>query len=85
MVCAPSAFVSGKLGKRYKEPLPVFKKQQRKSVNRPAAITVPELEQSKAAVLNTLASFHSRRMYEYAIERFIAWYCAVSYQPLFCS
>ena len=26
-------------------------------------------------MLNTLASPHSRRSYEYAIERFIAWYC----------
>jgi integrase len=30
----------------------------------------------KAAVLNSLASQHSRRSYEYAIERFIAWYCS---------
>ena len=51
------------------------KKQQRESVRRSAALTIPELEQSKAAVLNTLASAHSRRSYEYAIERFIAWYC----------
>src|SRR5271167_1492084 len=51
------------------------KKQQRKSVSRTATLTIPELEQSKAAVLNTLASVHSRRSYEYAIERFIAWYC----------
>jgi|SRR4029077_15485885 hypothetical protein len=51
------------------------KKHQRKSVSRSAALTIPELEQSKAGVLNTLASPHSRRSYEYAIERFIAWYC----------
>ena len=38
--------------------------------------TIPELQQSKTAVLNTLASQHSRRSYEYAIERFIAWYCS---------
>ena len=38
-------------------------------------LTIPELEQSKGGVLNTLASVHSRRSYEYAIERFIAWYC----------
>ena len=49
--------------------------QERKCVSRSATLTIPELEQSKAAVLNTLASAHSRRMYEYAIERFIAWYC----------
>ena len=51
------------------------KKLQRKSVSRSATLSIPELEQSKAAVLNTLASAHSRRSYEYAIERFIAWYC----------
>jgi site-specific recombinase XerC len=53
----------------------MFKKHQRKSVSRSAALTIPELEQSKAAVLNTLASPHSRRSYGYAIERFIVWYC----------
>src|ERR1035438_2180481 len=39
-------------------------------------LSIPELEQSKTAVLNTLASMHSRRSYEYAIDRFIAWYCS---------
>jgi site-specific recombinase XerD len=51
------------------------KKRQRKSVSGSAALTIPELEQSKDAVLNTLASRHSRRSYGYAIERFIVWYC----------
>jgi hypothetical protein len=37
---------------------------------RPATLTIPELEQSKAAVLNTLASVHSRRSYAFAIDRF---------------
>ena len=46
------------------------------SVARRDALTIPELEQSKAAVLSTLASVHSRRSYAYAIERFIAWYCS---------
>jgi integrase len=41
-----------------------------------ATLTIPELEQSEAAVLSTLASVHSRRSYAYAIERFIAWYCS---------
>ncbi len=39
------------------------------------AATILELHQSKTDLLNTLASRHSRRSYEYAIERFIAWYC----------
>jgi site-specific recombinase XerD len=43
---------------------------------RAEALTIPELEQSKAAVLNTLASVHSRRSYTFAINRFIAWYCS---------
>lgn len=43
---------------------------------RPDTLTIPELEQSKAAVLNTLASVHSRRSYAFAIDRFIAWYCS---------
>jgi integrase len=43
---------------------------------RPEPLTIPELEQSKAAVLNTLASIHSRRSYEFAIDRFIGWYCS---------
>ena len=46
------------------------------SVARSAMLTIPELEQSEAAVLNTLAPVHSRRSYAYAIERFIAWYCS---------
>jgi integrase len=51
-------------------------KTQHKSTTRTATVTIPELEQSKTAVLNTLASQHSRRSYEYAIARFIAWYCS---------
>jgi len=39
-------------------------------------LTIPELEQSKAAVLNTLASVHSRRSYAFAVDRFVAWYCS---------
>ena len=53
---------------------------------RAEALTIPELEQSKAAVLNTLASVHSRRSYTFAINRFIAWYVigdSVLYHSLF--
>src|SRR3984893_1429443 len=46
------------------------------SVSRSATLTIPELQQSKTAVLNTLSSVHSRRSYACAIERFIAWYCS---------
>src|SRR3954447_9756347 len=46
------------------------------SVSFSATATIPELQQSKTAVLNTLASRHSRRSYKYAIDRFINWYCS---------
>jgi site-specific recombinase XerC len=53
-----------------------FPKQPCESASCSASLTVPELEQSKTAVLNMLASSHSRRSYKHAIEKFIAWYCS---------
>ena len=50
--------------------------KQTESGIRPATLSIPELEQSEAAVLNALASIHSRRSYTFAINRFIAWYCS---------
>jgi hypothetical protein len=50
--------------------------KQTESGRSPNTLTIPELEQSKTAVLNTLASVHSRRCYAFAIDRFIAWYCS---------
>jgi hypothetical protein len=46
-------------------------KTQPKPTTRFATAIIPELEQSKTAVLNTLASLHSRRSCAYAIERFM--------------
>jgi hypothetical protein len=37
----------------------------------------PELEQSRAAVLNTLVSAESRRSHQYAIERSAEWYFGI--------
>jgi len=37
---------------------------------------LPDLDQCKRAVLNSLGSPASRRVYEYAIDQFIAWYCS---------
>src|SRR6267154_2269571 len=51
------------------------KKQRSKSANC-SSLTVPELDQSKIAVLNMLASAHSRRSYKHVIERFMTWYCS---------
>jgi hypothetical protein len=52
------------------------RKQPSKSESCSASLTLPELDQSKATVLNTLASAQSRRSYKHAIEKFIAWYCS---------
>ncbi len=57
-------------GRGRKEPLSRVPQKQTESGVR-AALTIPELEQSKPAVLNTLASVHSRRCYAFAIDRFI--------------
>src|SRR6202521_3684445 len=43
---------------------------------RRAILRLPDLDHSKAAVLNSLTSPGSRRVYRYAIEQFIAWYCS---------
>lgn len=39
-------------------------------------LKLPDLEQSKIAVLNSLASPSSRRSYEHAIRDFTDWYCS---------
>lgn len=50
-----------------------------KSKRKRAAKTVlklPDLEQSKSAVLNSLTSPSSQRSYDHAIREFIDWYCS---------
>ena len=39
-----------------------------------SVLKLPDLEQSKAAVLNSLASPSSQRTYDHAIREFIEWY-----------
>jgi site-specific recombinase XerD len=40
------------------------------------SLRLPDLDHCKRAVLNSLGSAASRRVYEYAIDQFIAWYCS---------
>jgi hypothetical protein len=40
-----------------------------------ACVTVPELDETKKAILNTLVSPYSRRSYDHAMTAFITWYC----------
>ena len=39
-------------------------------------LKLPDLEQSKSAVLNSLPSVSSQRSYDHAIRQFIDWYCS---------
>src|SRR6201992_4156486 len=39
-------------------------------------LKLPDLEQSKSAVLNNLTSRSSQRTYDHAIREFIEWYCS---------
>ena len=39
-------------------------------------LRLADLDHCKTAVLNSLGSPASRRVYEYAIDQFIAWYCS---------
>jgi site-specific recombinase XerD len=39
-------------------------------------LRLPDLDHCKSAVLNSLGSPGSRRVYEYAIDQFITWYCS---------
>ena len=41
-----------------------------------AVLRLPDLEQSKSAVLNSLASQSSQRSYDHAIREFNEWYCS---------
>jgi hypothetical protein len=39
-------------------------------------LRLPDLEQSKNAVVNSLAAASSRESYGHAIDEFIGWYCS---------
>ena len=39
-------------------------------------LALPDLEQSKAAELNSLTSSSGQRTYDHAIREFVAWYCS---------
>jgi site-specific recombinase XerD len=40
------------------------------------SLRLPDLDHCKRVVLNSIESPPSRRVYEYAIDQFIAWYCS---------
>jgi site-specific recombinase XerD len=53
-----------------------MRKQRSKPNYRRRVLRLPDLDHCKTAVLNSLGSPASRRVYEFAIDQFIAWYCS---------
>ncbi len=54
--------------------MPKSKSRRKKSPKR--VLALPDLEQAKTAVLNSLTSASGQRTYEHAIREFVAWYCS---------
>src|SRR5246127_580376 len=52
------------------------RKKTRKRSRTKTILRLPDLEQSKNAVLNSLAAVSSQESYRHAIEEFIGWYCS---------
>jgi site-specific recombinase XerD len=54
--------------------------RMRKRKTRPSCrkivLRLPDLDQAKLSVLNSLSSPNSRRNYKFAMEQFISWYCS---------
>jgi hypothetical protein len=51
-------------------------KRSNRKKPRSAPLTLPELDQTKRSVLNSLTSLQSRRSYQHAMDEFIEWYCS---------
>ncbi len=52
------------------------KEASKKAVWTKIRLRLPDLDQAKAGVLNSLRSPESQRGYEHSINEFIAWYCS---------
>jgi len=53
-----------------------MQKQTRKKKQPKRVLALPDLEQAKSAVLNTLTSKSGQRSYAPAINEFVDWYCS---------
>src|SRR5271155_5298132 len=58
------------------EAVPVAKSKMKRKRAPKFVLKLPDLEQSKSAVLNSLTSPSSQRTYDHAIREFIEWYCS---------
>jgi integrase len=51
-------------------------RSRRKKKSPKRVLALPDLEQAKSAVLNTLTSKSGQRTYDHAITEFVEWYCS---------
>ena len=51
-------------------------KHRRKRRSPKRALALPDLEQAKSAVVNSLTSNSGQRTYDHAINEFVGWYCS---------
>ena len=51
-------------------------KHRRKRKPQKRSLALPDLEQTKSAVLNSLTSKSGQRTYDHAINEFVDWYCS---------
>jgi len=58
------------------EAVPMAKGKEKVRRIRKDVLKLPDLEQSKSAVLSSLTSRSSQRTYDHAIREFIEWYCS---------
>jgi hypothetical protein len=52
------------------------KQNQSKESSPKHSLSLPDLDQARSAVLNSLPSKESQRGYRHAIDEFITWYCS---------
>lgn len=48
----------------------------RKKKSPKRVLALPDLEQARAAVLNSLSSVSGQRTYDHAIDELVRWYCS---------
>src|SRR5207249_3662326 len=58
-----------------RRPSPMTRSRKKKKTPK-RVLALPDLEQAKSAVLNTLTSKSGHRTYDHAITEFVEWYCS---------
>src|SRR5579863_7851382 len=58
------------------EAVPMAKNKSKRKRTPKHVLKLPDFEQSKSAVLNSLTSRSPQRTYDHAIREFIKWYCS---------